>query len=152
MKYILLFLLLFLMFSCSMYSVLPENDQPQTPQELIRWIHARVKYQDDDYLNYWRSPRETLRSGYGDCEDFCILFASMAHDLWGWKPQLQLVYLDGYWFHYFLVWDGVIYDPTCGGYVPEGEYPRKYTLICTTSYDNMMFTATAGYLKSVQGE
>lgn len=137
------------MFSgCSMYSVVPDNIDVETPRELIYWIHERVDYQPDDYLNYWKSPREILESGDGDCEDFCILFASMAHDLWGWKPDMALISVKDIDFHYFLKHDGIIYDVT-NRWIGE-DYPLDYTMLDVIDYDVFIWWSTAGYLKSVE--
>lgn len=132
---------------CSMYSVLPEECAVDSPQSLIAWIHDGVEYKID-YLNYWKSPRETLASGEGDCEDFCILFASMAHDLWGWKPDMKLIYVPDHGFHYMLVYQNIIYDVT-NKFIGE-DYPFDYTMLDVIDYDVFIWWSTAGYIKSVE--
>lgn len=134
--------------SCHMYSMLPD-EEITGPMELITWIRDRVEYKVDS-LNYWKSPRETLESGEGDCEDFAILFMAMSHDLWGWKPELQLVKIDGFpYLHYWCAWEGVIYDAQAGMIIELSGNPGNFTIIDRIDFDVAMWWSTLGYVKKL---
>lgn len=51
------------------------------------WCSSNIKYSyDSDRYGreYWQLPRETIQSGYGDCEDFSILMVSLLRAA-GWS-------------------------------------------------------------------
>jgi len=132
-----------------MYSVLPDEEF-NDPWGIYDWIHERVEY-EMDYVNYWKSPREILRSGKGDCEDFTILFMSLAHDTWGWKPDMQLIKIEGVSIlHYWCIYEGVIYDATMGMVIIPKKQTAQWKVLDTIEYDLVMFWATAGYIKSIK--
>src|SRR5258707_2520946 len=60
---------------------LPANSTLST--RLAHWLRSRIHgghlmyWPDPDYCDEWCSPAVTLRRGYGDCDDFAILGASM---------------------------------------------------------------------------
>lgn len=147
MKIIILSLLLS---SCTMYQVTPTGEQFGNAWEIVHWIHERVEYRMD-YINYWRSPREVLRDGYGDCEDYTLLFMAMVNEAWGWKPEMLLVKIDGYkYWHYICRYDGILYDIT--GYFIGEKYPFKITVLDRIGFDVAMWWATLGYTKNIKGE
>lgn len=58
--------------------ILPEGiDSPRT---LSRWMIANLQYQDEE-IDYWKTPEETLFDKGGDCEDFAILSMTILRDL-----------------------------------------------------------------------
>lgn len=36
------------------------------------WVNSRLRYLEDRYGDHWSDAQETLRNGYGDCEDYAI--------------------------------------------------------------------------------
>lgn len=54
------------------------NDKSFKLIALGLWVSINIKYISDPYeMEYVASPRETLRSKAGDCDDFAVLLASM---------------------------------------------------------------------------
>lgn len=47
------------------------------------WIASNIEYSYDNG-DHWKLPRETIQSGYGDCEDYSILMVSMLRAA-GWS-------------------------------------------------------------------
>lgn len=76
---------------------------------------------------FWQAPRETIARGTGDCEDFAILFSSLADKL-GYSTAIQLG--NG---HAISLINGVQYDPspiwTSYGFIPAEFAPDR------TEYD-----------------
>lgn len=76
---------------------------------------------------FWQAPRETIARGTGDCEDFAILFSSLA-DKMGYSTAIQLG--NG---HAISLINGVQYDPspiwTSYGFIPAKFAPDR------TEYD-----------------
>jgi len=54
----------------------------ETLYHIMKWIAYNIEYESDDVLyglkDYWALPCETLYYMKGDCEDFAILFCSIA--------------------------------------------------------------------------
>ena len=54
----------------------------RTLKNILRWISLNIDYESDDVLygtgEYWALPCETLYYMKGDCEDYAILFCSLA--------------------------------------------------------------------------
>ena len=48
----------------------------QTGEPLLdmvnRWVNSHLRYLEDRYGDHWADARDTLRNGYGDCEDYAI--------------------------------------------------------------------------------
>jgi predicted transglutaminase-like cysteine proteinase len=69
-----------------------------TPQEVCRWVDARVVYLADDIhdrTEYWQSPDQTYEWGRGDCEDYVILVMYLIHrDLGGWPSLVGGYFVD----------------------------------------------------------
>lgn len=139
--------------SCSALYTVPIESNPQTVGEIIDYIHENVTYcldwdSDDPSLNNWQSPKETLSIGTGDCEDFDILFMWMAHEYFGWEPDILLIWPKGCGLHYICKWDGVWYDPTSGWYGPD--LGMDYVYIYTMDYDSAMIKATVFYTRGIE--
>lgn len=49
---------------------MPENIL--TVPQVNQWVNKNIEYEPEQN-DYWKSPKETLLSGKGDCEDFAIL-------------------------------------------------------------------------------
>jgi hypothetical protein len=59
-------------------------------EEIATWIRMHVMYQTDTNNEVF-SPEETLQKGYGDCEEFAMLFMNIAHISLEIKMTLVLV-------------------------------------------------------------
>jgi hypothetical protein len=71
------------------------------------WIAENIKYHESPGI---QSPAETVELGMGGCIDYCVLFMYIAHEQFGYMPELiyysrpeyndihSIVYMDGnYW-------------------------------------------------------
>ncbi len=62
-------------------STAPDMPSPTDFDNIVAWVNRRFIYQSDEQLHgvedYWQTPRETLASGKGDCEDYSILLCSI---------------------------------------------------------------------------
>lgn len=62
----------------------------KTKADIAKFIGERVTYQSD-FIDEKSSPRETLSRGYGDCEDFAILYLNILYVVFREKAELVLV-------------------------------------------------------------
>jgi hypothetical protein len=58
---------------------------------LGEYIQTKVSYKADIGPDTWSSPQDTLARGYGDCDDYSILFINLIYILTGEKFSLILV-------------------------------------------------------------
>lgn len=65
-------------------------NEVKTRDDICRFIHERVEYRSD-FIDSKSSPRETLKNGYGDCEDFSILYLNILYVVFREKGELVLV-------------------------------------------------------------
>ena len=65
------------------------KDIVYNPETLGIWMETCLEYQKDE-KGYWKSPKETLSDGGGDCEDLSILAKSVLSRL-GYKGHLIAV-------------------------------------------------------------
>jgi hypothetical protein len=56
-----------------------EFEELNSFSEIAEYIRENVTYKYEGIKDEWTSPRETLRRGYGDCDDIALLFANIAH-------------------------------------------------------------------------
>jgi len=49
----------------------------QSIEEYSVWLKENIEYKSDSDLDTWSTPLETLRRGYGDCEDMAFLSAEV---------------------------------------------------------------------------
>ena len=59
-------------------------------EDIAVWIEERVEYRSEN-TDEWLNPAETLARGYGDCDDFAILFINIAYFRFGVKGNLIAV-------------------------------------------------------------
>lgn len=52
----------------------------KTPTDLSQWMIKSFVYQDEE-IDYWKTPEETIKDKSGDCEDFAILSKKVLKDL-----------------------------------------------------------------------
>jgi len=51
----------------------------KTPKDIVREVKHTVQYQED-LIDYYQTPEETLKLKTGDCEDFAILIQKLCQD------------------------------------------------------------------------
>lgn len=88
-------------------------------QGIQKFVSSAVTKSEDGYSNdYWQTPLETLEVGEGDCEDFAILFHTLA-DMAGINTSVAIGYtwtgvganarmVDA---HAWVIYDGQVLDP-----------------------------------------
>lgn len=57
------------------------------------WVNSRLRYLEDRYGDHWADAQETLRNGYGDCEDYAIAKMALLARLGVPKDDMFLVVL-----------------------------------------------------------
>ena len=111
-----------------------------TPQEVCRWVDARVVYLADDVhdrTEYWQSPDQTYEWGRGDCEDYVILCLYLIHrDLGGW-PALVGGHL-GDASHAWVGYEGRWYEAQTGRDVTDDT---AYVEELTIEYGEVLWRA-----------
>ncbi len=86
--------------------------------DISNWINDRVYYKVDK-IEWWSSPLETVTRGYGDCDDFSILFINIAYIVFDVKSELIAVDIDnmrtvvsgGNATHALVKIDGLYFEP-----------------------------------------
>lgn len=58
--------------------------------DIIKYIQTHVKYASEEG-DTWSTAEETLTRGYGDCEDFAILFMNIYYVVFGVESEMVLV-------------------------------------------------------------
>lgn len=93
------------------------------------FIWSNHSYKTDN-TDIWSNPETTFKRGYGDCEDFVILFMNILYISTGTKANLVLVDTNdrsivegGEVNHAVVEVNGVLYEPTLGIVV---NYPVRY--------------------------
>lgn len=56
-------------------------------EDYAQWLPKNLEYKRDKGPDRWSSPLETLKKGYGDCEDYAFLNAAILHVL-GYQPKV----------------------------------------------------------------
>lgn len=146
MKYITIFLIGILTFSCSNW-IMSETSSTLVldPDTAISYNFSTVadawKFVCDDiaykldaetgYADYWQTPAETVDRMAGDCEDKAILFMHLVYRL-GYSPVLVGVeYADGSQ-HVMTLLDGVYYGET--------PWLGEYKIIVRLGYANALLS------------
>lgn len=60
-------------------------------QEIASWISDNVTYKAD-INDTWSNPQVVLDRGYGDCDDFALLFMNIAYIVFGIEMDFVLVF------------------------------------------------------------
>lgn len=115
----------------------------ETVSDISDYLAEHVTYKMDEwngYLDYWQTPQETFERGFGDCEDFVILFINIYYVVFGEKCDLvgidnsREVVEGGIATHAIIQLPSGLYYNARNGYIWEGCTP-KYI------YDfNLLFT------------
>ena len=58
--------------------------------DIASWINNRITYQQDKF-DYWSAPSDVIARGYGDCDDYALLFINIAYIVFGDECNLILV-------------------------------------------------------------
>jgi hypothetical protein len=83
-----------------------------TPRKHLQWVCDNIKPRSESE-DYWKFPEETLKDGFGDCEDGAILLANMLyHSGFSYWKILVSVYKTSTGFHVVVVYDGEVLDWT----------------------------------------
>jgi hypothetical protein len=56
-----------------------EYAELRTPRAIAQYISENVVYKYEGEKDEWTGPKETVRRGYGDCDDIALLFANVAY-------------------------------------------------------------------------
>lgn len=99
----------------------------ETIDDIAPWICDRVTYRSDDSVygeDTFQSPKTTLESGYGDCEDFSLVWINIAFIKFGIKADLPMVLMEtlpepmqktrvngGSFDHVMVYYNGLVYEP-----------------------------------------
>ena len=67
-----------------------EWDSLNSFHDIGDWMRENIEYRSDD-VYCWSNPRDTVRRGYGDCNDKALLFANMAYFVMGIKMDIVVV-------------------------------------------------------------
>jgi hypothetical protein len=62
----------------------------ETFQDIAKWLKRNIRYQPDG-LDRWTAPAETIRRGYGDCDDWTLLYMNIAYIKFGLKLDFTAV-------------------------------------------------------------
>ena len=82
-----------------------------SPYKIFEFVRDYVKYKPDPN-ELWRTPAETLKLGYGDCDDQAILLCSMLLVVNEPSYVRVIAFRDGGG-HAFVVWrENINWDPT----------------------------------------
>ena len=108
MKKIILGMLVLLSFGCSLYDVTADafyeskiqrvavyyhEDflELQSIDDIVYYVNTHVTYKSEE-ADVWSTAKETLTRGYGDCEDFAILFMNIYYVMSGIKLDVASSY------------------------------------------------------------
>lgn len=88
-------------------------------------VNHEITYREDTD-DYWQSPRETLRRGEGDCEDFAILKRAALLSA-GWRDDQMLIVVVqdtvARRAHAILIVDGYVLDNRTDYVLPVEQFP-----------------------------
>ena len=102
---------------------------------ISNYIDRNVRYKSED-VDRWSNPENTINRGYGDCEDFAILFMCIAYYSMGIKYDLVLVDDSrkiedgGFTNHACVRYNGKVIDPIIGR-------PVDYDVCFSYSFDKV---------------
>lgn len=65
-----------------------------TPKAITTYIHNNI-HQVSEEVDSWSAPKDTLMRGYGDCEDWSILYLNILYYSTGKRGSLALVAVPG---------------------------------------------------------
>ena len=65
-------------------------EEIKTVQEIGYYLIQKIDYKVDE-VEEWSNPEETLNRGYGDCDDYAILYLNILYVRFGIKGSLAVV-------------------------------------------------------------
>ena len=97
-----------------------EWEELRSVWDIVYWIDRNIHYVSDGEYDIWSPAWETLERGYGDCEDYCILFMNIYYVVFEEKCDLIAVnainraLVNGGFVNHaeILFEDGTVLDPT----------------------------------------
>lgn len=120
---------------------LPPIDGVFDPATAHRFVREKITYRPEG-LDDWSEPALTLKRGYGDCEDFCLLERALLLAA-GWKPPIYLLIahdllarLD----HALLVTQGEILDCRTPRLIPVASFADYRPIFAFSSPPNENLT------------
>jgi hypothetical protein len=82
------------------------------PHPFLNWVSTTIKSCSEP-KDFWKFPEETMKDGFGDCEDGAILLANLLyHSGFPYWKILVSVYKTSTGFHVVVVYDGEVLDWT----------------------------------------
>jgi hypothetical protein len=142
MKYVIIVMINFMMFSCATESMRLDVPDFQNKKEVYDWIIKNIKYKTDmkqyGFAEYWGSPEETLNHMAGDCDCQAILFLAIVKHQFGEKGSIIIMRYDDKSNHAVPVC-GMIYDTTMHYLGDDSHYQKPY--LATYTYDDVMCRA-----------
>jgi predicted transglutaminase-like cysteine proteinase len=95
---------------CSIMDIyLNEDLQFDNYRSLIVYINKNIE-KKNDIEDFWNPPQKTVEDGFGDCEDFCILYIAMLKKYFNTESKLVLVEVNGV-DHALVKVDGEYHEP-----------------------------------------
>lgn len=100
--------------------------------EIVAWVGANIYYRSEK-VDTWSNPAETIKRGYGDCDDFTLLVMNICYVALDLKPDLVLVDTNrvveqgGFVNHAEIRINGVNYSVYTGMALPERHTGFVYT-------------------------
>jgi hypothetical protein len=76
-----------LLFGCSQSRSNPTL--PTSLERIVEFTSSHIEYESEEE-DFWQSPTETLKIGYGDCDDIALVNCKKLKDA-GFKPKILLV-------------------------------------------------------------
>lgn len=108
-------------------------DNIHTFEDIANYISNNIEYRSEE-IEEWSDPLVTINRGYGDCDDFAILFANIAYYELNKKCGVAAVYAEffqqrkivkGGRINHLVVWyNGNMYSPYTGELITD--YPPSY--------------------------
>lgn len=101
----------------------------ETGTEAVEWVADNIHYVSDTIhgeLEEWQTPIQTYTWRTGDCEDFAILAAYLAHRTG--SHAVMVTGMDSLFFgHAWVMIDGIDYEPQSGFPAPglRDRYPHR---------------------------
>ena len=91
--------------------------------EIGKYVNSVLHF-EDDFIDHWENPQDTINKGFGDCDNFAITFANIAFFALGIKCDIVIlntsysreIVKGGIPVHVILYYNGFYYDPISDRY------------------------------------
>jgi len=119
------------------YFDFPHGDEITNVYNAWHWVISNTIYQQDE-IDEWKTPEETYRDGFGDCEDRAILMMYLCYQYAEETPTLvKIDRIDT--IHMIVEVDGILYDTERIIFGPIEEL--QYEILDTYTYGEAMYMA-----------